>query len=251
MGLFKSIASIAASPIAGLSSAFGLGQTDSSTQNALLSGIPFIGQGFAQNNAQNFNASEAEKQRAWQSHMSNTQHQRQIKDLKAAGLNPILSANTGASVGGGASASVNPMSGAGDSKDMLMSMYKKENKKATAEINLNKQMKQTQKANEAHHMNSAKKAATEDRIQKENLKLIQEKNKKDLEYQKTRNPQIEYYQDRIQPAVTSALGFGAGAKLLNKFLNSSGMPDVRGGLKKKGQFNGGRKKYRNDKNAPF
>lgn len=42
-----------------------------------------------------FNREEAQKNRDWQQYMSDTAHQREIKDLQAAGLNPVLSAMGG------------------------------------------------------------------------------------------------------------------------------------------------------------
>lgn len=64
-----------------------------------------------------FNAQQAQLNRDYQTSMSNTQHQRQVADLKKAGLNPILAAQGGAGTPSGSAATgstatmENPMAG--------------------------------------------------------------------------------------------------------------------------------------------
>lgn len=79
-------------------------------------------------------AKEAQKNRDWQERMDNTKHQREVQDLAAAGLNPILSANSAGSVpSGGVATQSNPFSGLGQEVNSALRLGRVEREKLALE----------------------------------------------------------------------------------------------------------------------
>lgn len=90
---------------------------DPMTLAAIGGGVSMAAQMVGGANQNAANAQIADKNRSFQAEMSNTAHQREVSDLKSAGLNPLLSASgAGASTPAGAGANMENVEGSAISK---------------------------------------------------------------------------------------------------------------------------------------
>lgn len=130
-------------------------------------------------------AKEAALNRAWQERMDNTKHQREVQDLIAAGLNPILSAHSGGSIPSGAmAAQSNPWSGLGEGINSAVKMSSVDKKRLEIE-------QQQTNANEAKLLAEENALNAEFERKQEETKAIKE--------------QAEYTRQNTQNAATDNL----------------------------------------------
>jgi hypothetical protein len=141
---------------------------------AIVGGVGGLLGGAVQNQAnakeaalnRDFQHEEAQNQMTFQEKMSSTAHQRETKDLLKAGLNPILSANGGASApsgaaGSGAQAQMGDTIGKGVSSALEVRRLGRELKQSDSQLALNDTIMDTQRAQTELAKSNAKKANVE------------------------------------------------------------------------------------------